>query len=139
MRIGPLTFTVLSCVAASPALAENWRASSHGQGIVAYIDVDSIKKKGDRVTFWRELRFPEVRSLSFNVRYDKMAAFYEADCKAMTLRSLKIRVSLGEEVVFRNDSKDDPQAALPGSTAEIDLRSACHNDWPKAETPPAGS
>jgi hypothetical protein len=135
MRVGPLTFTLAACLAASPALAENWRASSHGQGIMAFIDVDSIRKKGDRVTFWRELRFPEVRSLSSNVRYDKMAAYYEADCKAMTLRSLKIRVSLGEQVVFRHNGKDDPQAVLPGSTAEIDLRSACHDDWPKAEAP----
>jgi len=132
MRIGLSTFTILSCVAASPASAETWRRSSDGQGIVAYIDVDSIKRKGERVTFWRELRFPEVRSLNFNVRYDKMAALYEADCKARTLRSLKIRVRLGEEVVFRSDSKDSPQAALPGSTAETDLRSACHDDWPKA-------
>lgn len=130
MRIGPLTFTVLSCVAASPALAENWRASSHGQGIVAYIDVDSIKKKGDRVTFWRELRFPDVRSLSFNVRYDRMAALYQADCKAMTLRSTKIRVSLGDQVAFKHGGKGELEVAGPGTTAEIDLRSVCLNDWP---------
>jgi hypothetical protein len=43
MRIRLSTFIVLSCLAASPALGENWRASSNGQGIVAYIDVDSIR------------------------------------------------------------------------------------------------
>lgn len=131
MRFGLLTFTVLTGLAASPSLAENWRASSNAQGIVAYIDVDSIKRKGDRVTFWRELRFPEVRSLSFNVRYDRMAALYESDCKAMTLRSMKIRVSLGGETVFKHDGKDDLEVAAPGSTAHIDLRSVCHNDWPE--------
>jgi hypothetical protein len=131
MRVGLLTFTVVTGLAASPALAENWRASSNAQGIVAYIDLDSTKRKGDRVTFWRELRFPEVRSLSFNVRYDRMAALYEADCKAMSFRSMKLRVSLGGEVVFKHEGKDEPEVAQPGSTAETDLRSVCLNDWPK--------
>ena len=130
MRIGLLTFTIAVGLAASPAFAETWRASSRAPGAVAYIDVDSIERKGDRVIFWREVRWAETRSLSFNVRYDRMAAHYEGDCKAMTLRSLKIRVALGDKIVLRDDARDEPQAVVPGSNGEIDLRAACLDQWP---------
>jgi hypothetical protein len=131
MRVGILTFAIAVGATASPALAENWRASSKGQGAVAYIDVDSIERKGDRVTFWREIRWPEARSLAGDVRYNRMAALHEGDCKKMTLRSVKVRVSLDGRVVVEGDADDEPEAMEPGSNGEIDLRSACLDQWPE--------
>ena len=123
----------LSAVAvamASPAAAETWRASSRAEGATAYIDVDSIRREGDRVSFWREVRWPEIRSLDGGLRFDRIAALYDGDCRAMTLRSTAIRAKLGQEVVLAGDEPGEVETASPGSTAAVDLRSACFGDWP---------
>jgi protein tyrosine/serine phosphatase len=115
---------------ASAAMAENWRASSEAQGAIAYIDTESIQRSGDEVQFWRELRWPEVRELENGLRYDRMAALYLGDCRAMTLRAVKLRVNLGEKVLYAGDQEGAVEKAKPGTTAEIDLRSACFDQWP---------
>lgn len=115
----------------SAAQSQNWRASSSGQGAVAYIDAASIQRTGDKVRFWRELRWPEARTLSDGVRYDRMAAYYEADCPKMTLRSVKLRVGLGDQVLLALEEPGELETVTPGSNAEVDLRSACFDDWPK--------
>ena len=116
---------------AAPAAAENWRASSAGMGAIAYIDVDSIQRSGEQVTFWREVRWPEVKTFEDGTSYDRIAALYEADCNAMTLRSLHLRVSLGGEVIGSVEDTGEVEQATPGSTAETDLRSACFGEWPQ--------
>jgi hypothetical protein len=54
---GPLLALGLTMLGAgSAASAENWRVSSSGGEAVGYVDVDSIRRDGDTVTFWREVR-----------------------------------------------------------------------------------
>jgi hypothetical protein len=129
-RISALAMAM--ALAAAPAAAETWRASSRAEGAVAFIDVDSIRREGDRVSFWREVRWPEVRSLDDGLRFDRIQARYEADCRAMTLRTMAIRAKLDQQVVLAADEAGEVETASPGSTAEIDLRSACFGDWPAA-------
>lgn len=115
---------------ASPAAAETWRASSKGQGAAAYIDTDSIQRSGDEVRFRRELRWDEPRTFENGTRFDRIAALYVADCRAMTLRAINMSAALGDKVLFSGDSNEAAEKAAPGTTAETDLRSACFNQWP---------
>ncbi len=124
--------TILTASLATPASAENWRRSSSADGSTAFIDVDSIARDGDRVRFWRELRLPAMRTLETGLRLDRIAAFYEADCSAMSFRTLTISAKLGNEVVMTGEGRGDTEVAEQGSTAEADLRSACFDEWPNA-------
>lgn len=123
----------VAALAAAPAAAESWRLSSGDGEARAYIDTDSLRREGDRVTFWREVRWPEVRSLDSGLRFDRIAALYEGDCRAMTLRSLRISARLQAAEVYAAEDEGETEPALPGSNAEGDLRSACFGDWPDAD------
>ena len=119
-----------AALAAAPAQAENWRASSSTAEAAAFIDTDSIRRDGDRVSFRREVRFNAARVLQGEHRFDRLRTLYEADCKAMTLQSVDISARLGAQVLFSAAERGDVETAKPGSTAEIDLRAACHDQWP---------
>lgn len=113
------------------AEAANWRASSGDSQARAYIDTDSIRREGERVSFWRELRWPEVRTLGDGTRYNRLGSLYEADCAAMTLRSITVRANLDENVVLSGEGSRELEQARPGTTAETDLRSVCFGEWPE--------
>ena len=129
-KLVAIGLVALAGSAAAPA--ESWRAGSSGLGATAYIDTDSIRREGDLVHFRREVRWPEVRSFGDGTRYDRLLSHYQGDCRAMTLRSLAIRVKLGDSVVLSVDEADEIETASPGSTAEVDLRAACFGEWPAA-------
>lgn len=118
-------------VAAPPAQAENWRASSTDGNASAYIDADTIRRDGDRVSFRRELRWPEARALANGMRYNRLLALYEGDCRAMTLRSLSVSAKLDDAVLLSVDGRGEIEQVQPGSTADVDLRSACFGAWPQ--------
>ena len=125
LRLIALSLAVL----ASPAFAENWRASSSADGATAFIDVESIRRDGDRVTFWREVRWPEVRSLGDGTRFDRVANHYEADCRAMRFRSVALQARLETEVVLAFEHEEEYDEAHSGSTIEADLRAVCFDTW----------
>lgn len=126
--------------AAAPAGAETWRASSSDGAIVAYIDVDSIERSGDRVIFRRELRFPDIRTLgNGRLRFDRLQALYHGDCRAMTLRNMSVRAKLGDAIVLEGEGSLEIESVATGSTAERDLRAACLGEWadPRLNAPNA--
>lgn len=126
-----LTGIVISLIVlAGPAAAETWRPSSGADGARAYIDTDSIRREGDRVSFRREIRWPAAQALNNGMRYDRIAELYDGDCRAMTLRSMSIEARLGERVVIAEDDPGEVETAQAGSTAEADLRAVCRGDWP---------
>jgi hypothetical protein len=132
MKASALALGIAVLAAAAPAQAETWRSSSSGMGAVAYIDTDSIRRDGDRVSFWREVRWPEARTLDSGGRFDRIAARYEGDCRAMTLRPIEIRAKLAGEIVFSGDSTAEVETPPPGTNGHTDLRAACFGDWPAA-------
>ncbi|HEY0012586.1 MAG TPA: surface-adhesin E family protein [Allosphingosinicella sp.] len=117
--------------AASPARAETWRNASSALGATAYIDTDSFQRAGDKVTFWREIRWPEVRTLDGGVRFDRIAAHYEADCRAMTMRSLHLRISLGSEVIASAPDTGAVEQPPEGTAGRTDLLAVCRGEWPR--------
>ena len=130
MRTRLLAAGILALAPPGAAAAENWRASSSDSQATAYIDVDSIRRDGDRVSFWRELRWPEARTLRDGTRYNRLGSLYEADCTAMTLRSITIRANLDERVILAGEGSLETEQARPGTTAAVDLRSVCFGEWP---------
>jgi hypothetical protein len=130
MRGRFMVYGLLLAISGSPALSANWRASSSAGEVVAYIDTDAIKRKGDEVWFWRELRWPEPQTMAGDLRYDRMAARYKANCRTMTFQSLRNRMNLGDRVLFdAKDDNDEIHTAEPGSNGEADLRAACFDQW----------
>lgn len=123
---------ILALVPVGTASAENWRSSSRDSQATAYIDVDSIRRDGNRVSFWRELRWPQIRSLGDGRRFNRLGSLYEEDCAAMTLRSITIRASLDERVILTGEGSRELEQARPGTTAATDLRSVCFGEWPAA-------
>ena len=116
--------------AATPAAAENWRASSStGPDAAAFIDTDSIRRSGDRVTFWREVRWAEPRTLPGGTRFDRVATHYEADCRAMTLQSMRMRALMGADAIFDDSERGEIERITEGTTAHTDLRAACFDEW----------
>jgi hypothetical protein len=130
MRTAIIALSLLVTMLGSPARSENWRPSSGTGEVVAYIDTDAIRRKGDEVRFWRQLRWPEPQTLPNGIRYDRMAALFKGDCRAMSYISLRNRLNLGDRLLF--DGKDDNHevhVVEPGSNGEADLRAACFDDW----------
>jgi hypothetical protein len=129
MRVRIVALGLLAMLA-SPARAENWRPSSGTGEIIAYIDSDAIRRKGDEVRFWRQLRWPEPQTLPNGARFDRATALYKGNCRTMTFQSLRNRMHLGDRLLF--DGKDDNHeihSAEPGSNGEADMRAACFGEW----------
>jgi hypothetical protein len=121
---------LLCALATSPATAENWRPSSADGDVVASIDTDAIRRKGDEIWFWRELRWPEPQTLENGVRYDRMAALFKGNCRTMSYISLRNRLRLGTRLLFDGqDDNHEVHVVEPGSNGEADLRAACFNEW----------
>jgi hypothetical protein len=129
VRFG-IAIAACALVAASSVQAETWRASSANDGARGYIDTDSIVREGERVRFWREVRWPKPRTLDDGIVFDRLAALYEADCGGNTLRTLRIRAGLGERTWSEGQADGTTETVQPGSTGYIDLRSACFGEWP---------
>jgi hypothetical protein len=101
-------------------------------GAAAFIDTDSIRREGDRVSFWREVRWPEPRALEGGGRFDRIAALYEGDCRAMTMRTMEVRAKLAGEIVYSGRASGEVESPAPGTNGHVDLRAACFGDWPAA-------
>ena len=91
---------------------------------------NSIRRDGDRVRFWREVRMNEPQQ-SQGARYDRVGAHMEIDCRARTLRNIEVYMKLGERTLVRDSGGPEVEAIGPGTLGEANLRSVCHNEWPR--------
>lgn len=55
----------------------------------------------------------------------------EIDCQAKTIRNLEVYAKLDEAMIGSGTVNYAFVAIEPGSTSDTDLRSVCHNDWPR--------
>lgn len=117
-------------VASSPALSENWRATGSTDGAVGYIDTDSVKRKGDTIRFWTEIRLPEPKSVPTGERFDRMGALVEIDCRAKTYRNLRNRANLGDRLIHQGKvPNDSPDPVRPGTNIYAQMRAVCLDEW----------
>jgi hypothetical protein len=134
MRLAIFAVPLLLSVASSPALSENWRRMGTVGDSAGYIDMDSIKRSGDKVCFWRDVRSPEPRAAPTGHRFDSSAVLVEVNCRAKVFRYLRLRAKLGDRVIYdAKDPNDSLHAVEPGSVVDTELRAVCLNDWPSAK------
>lgn len=114
----------------SPALSENWRVVTKVGEVFGYIDTDSIKRDGDKVRFWMELRLPQAQAAPTGHRFDRMGSMIEIHCRAKTYRSLRIRANLGDQLIHEDKSPDKSASPVrPGTAADDEMRAVCSGDW----------
>lgn len=131
MRHAIFTVPLLLATVSSPALSENWRQMGMIGDSVGYIDMDSIKRSGDKVRFWRDVRRPEPQTAPTGHRFDSSAVLIEVNCRAKEFRYLRQRAKLGDRLIYdAKDPNDSLQAIRPGSVIDAELRAVCFNDWP---------
>lgn len=130
MRRAISAITLLLAMASAPARSENWRESSSMGDVVGYVDTDGIKRDGDKVRFWTEVRFPQPQTAPTGERFDRMAALVEINCRAKTYRHLRNRANLGDRLIYEGKvPKEPPEPVRPGTNADFELRAVCFDDW----------
>lgn len=130
MRLAAIAVPLLLAMAGSPALAENWRKAGSMGDVVGYVDTDDIKRDGDKVRFWTQIRYPEPQGLPSGHRFDRMAALVEIDCTAKTYRTLRTRANLGDRLVYSGKVRKDPLSPVrPGTNVDAQRRAVCLDDW----------
>ena len=129
MRRAISVFPIVLAVASVPASSETWRESGSTGGAIGYIDTDSLKRDGDKIRFWTEIRLPEPKSAPTGERFDRMGALVEIDCRAMTYRNLRNRAGLGDRLIYEGKVKEAPDTVTPGTNIHAQLRAVCFDDW----------
>jgi hypothetical protein len=131
MRQAIFAVPLLVAMGSSPALSENWRQMGTIGDSIGYIDRDSIKRSGDKVRFWREVRRPEPETAPTGHRFDSSAVLIEVNCRAKMFRYLRQRAKLGDRIIYdAKDPNDALQAIGPGSVIDTELRAVCFDEWP---------
>jgi hypothetical protein len=117
-------------LSASPALAENWREVSNRDAVVSYIDADAIKRDGDKVRFWVEMRLPEAQTAPTGERFDRIAAMVEINCRTKSYLSLRNRANLGNRLIYQGKTPfASVRTVQPDTPAAAELRAVCFDDW----------
>ena len=130
MRVAKTIFGLSLVLAGSPALAENWREVAKKDGVVGYIDTDAIKRDGDKVRYWMELRLPEAQTAPTGQRFDRMAAMVEINCRTKSYLSLRNRANLGDRMIYKGKTPfAEVRTVQPGTPAEAELRAVCFDQW----------
>ncbi len=130
VRIGFAAALAASMPFPASAQPQTWRQGSSSGGQAAFIDTASIERAGDKVRFWREVRTAQPALFESGERYDRIGSLLEVDCRARTLRNLRIYAKLGDTLIFESGEASELEAVEAGTTADTDLRAACFNEWP---------
>lgn len=129
---------VLLGLIATPASAERWRIVARAGEVTSYVDMTSVRRLGNRVRYWAEIRYPSPQS-GGTVRFERVGYFQdrvpiyfdrvryliEADCIERHYRVVRSR-SLFEGRIVRSDGTDGAgHRAARGTLAGIVLDAAC--------------
>lgn len=120
---------LLAPVAAASAQAPEWRLASSDGDNQAFIDTASIRRDGDKVRFWREIRTPEPVTLEGGLRFDRLGSLGEVDCRARTRRTLELYAKLDGEEIARGEDTGEVEPIVPASTGETEMRAVCLGEW----------
>lgn len=130
MHARNIIFGLLIMLPGSPVLAENWREVAKNGGVAGYIDMDAIKRDGDKVRYWLELRLPEAQTAPTGERFDRMAAMVEINCRTKSYLSLRNRANLGDRLIYKGKTPfAEVRTVQPGTPADAELRAVCFGDW----------
>ncbi len=123
-----ITFLVLS---SDPAYAE-WVevADSNQEGMTTYVDLDSIRRKGDLAKMWQLFDFKNVQISKMGRSFLSMRAQIEYDCLKEQSRSLSLTVftenmGKGGVVPSTRIKESEWEPVAPASMAQRLCKFAC--------------
>ena len=126
-----LAALVIASALPASAQSQTWRVASGSGDRTGYIDTASIRREGDKVRFWREVRFATPRTFESGERYDRLGAHMEFDCRARTRATLELYAKFGDGMVGSGSTTGPVEPITEGSTAHSELRAVCFNEWPR--------
>ena len=124
---------VLLLLMVSTNIFAEWTRVGEGEDgyTTIYFDIQSIRKKGNKVKMWILYDFRVVqKSKSENVKYSSQINNSEYDCDEITRRILDFNWYSGNmgrgEVVFSSPNrKDEPRSIIPSSIDDGFFKIAC--------------
>ena len=124
-----LTLLLLLMVSTS-VFAEWTEVGQSANGMTAYADFGTIKRKGNKVKMWRLYDFKTVQKSSDGIEYLSEMRRGEYDCEEETIRQLDVHWYSGnmrqsEIVRSITNIKDEAESVMPGSINETLLKVAC--------------
>ena len=120
---------LLLLMVSTTVFAEWTEVGQSANGMTAYADFGTIKRKGNKVKMWRLYDFKTVQKLE-NDRYLSEMRRGEYDCEEETIRQLDVHSYSGnmrqsEIVRSITNIKDEAESVMPGSINETLLKVAC--------------
>jgi hypothetical protein len=136
MRPSHLAFALFLAAIPGIAAAAEWRLAASADAADSHVDAASIRRAGDQVSFWREIRYRDVQTNAGNgIRFNIFSILQVADCATMTHSMLKVQVRLGDLAVDSYTPEPETEHASPDSVMEGVLRSVCFDEWPEGSEP----
>ena len=128
MTRSKFALALLLAACASPGFAAGWRLvttdtevrEESGRSAVAFVDYDSLRRDGARVTFWMMV----VTEVPARSGMDNARALIEADCPPGRYRYAERIFLSGDQLLGRTGASEDEQA-VPGSTGAAVIGAAC--------------
>lgn len=114
MHISKIIVLVSSMLVASVAIATDWRQVYVDYLAIVYIDKDSIKMQGDKVTCVEKWNFNHLQSLGM-LKYNSMLDYRQFDCKQRTSGSTSIVFFMDDKNVFSHNYPIEMKPILPDS------------------------
>ena len=123
--------TLLLLLMISTNVSAEWTMvdkSSNGD-TTAYVDSETIKRKGNKVKMWSMYNFKTIQEVA-GYRYLSSMTRYEYDCEEETRRQLDFywysgNMRQSEIVVSQTNIKDESTSVIPGSIDVSFLKVAC--------------
>ena len=123
---------ILLLLMVSTSVFAEWTevGQSAANGMTAYADFGTIKRKGNKVKMWHLTDFKTVKKLGENDRYLSEMRRGEYDCEEETTRMLdlfwySVNMRQGEIVYSVTNIKDEATSILPESIGETLFKIAC--------------
>ena len=115
----------------STSVFAEWTVVGGVDGMTAYADSDSIKKKGTKVKMWSLFDYKTVQKFD-NLSYLSSVTRNEYDCEEETRRMLDLHWYSGNmrqgDIVYSNTNiKRESKSIIPESTIEVLFKIACSN------------
>ena len=123
--------TLLLLLMVSTSVFAEWTVVGGVDGMTAYADSDSIKKKGTKVKMWSLFDYKTVQKFD-NLSYLSSVTRNEYDCEEETRRMLDLHWYSGNmrqgDIVYSNTNiKRESKSIIPESTIEVLFKIACSN------------
>jgi hypothetical protein len=124
----PILFIVLLFVAIRPAFAVNWVETVKGVNrSTSYIDTDSIRRDGHKVTVWsRHMLYEPLPLPGASGSFTEMRIRQTIDCQARTSAHSIVRLyDKGKQVMSETASPPTAKPIIPGGIADKTRQSVC--------------